>query len=258
MLGTSGSQLRQQEELWIAHTDLPRTLGHPFYEQLNRLLEERGFDEYVEQQCARFYAEKMGRPSLAPGRYFRLLLIGYFEGIDSERGIAWRAADSLGLRNFLGVGLNEMPPDHSTISRTRRLIDVETHQAVFGWVLELLAEKNLLKGKTIGIDGTTLEANAAMRSIVRRETGEGYQEFLTRLAKDSGDRHADAGAVGQAGSQACAEGIERRLGESARSGGAHHEDERWTDTSGLQGGARGGSGDGRGGGGDGGGRRCGR
>jgi transposase len=179
-------QQRRQEELWIAHTDLPRTVGHPFYEQLNRLLEERGFDEYVEQQCARFYAKKMGRPSLAPGRYFRLLLIGYFEGIDSERGIAWRAADSLGLRSFLGVGLNEMPPDHSTISRTRRLIDVETHRAVFGWVLELLAEKDLLKGKTIGIDGTTLEANAAMRSIVRRETGEGYQEFLTRLAKDSG------------------------------------------------------------------------
>jgi transposase len=179
-------QQRRQEELWIAHTDLPRTVGHPFYEQLNRLLEERGFDEYVEQQCGRFYAEKMGRPSLAPGRYFRLLLIGYFEGIDSERGIAWRAADSLGLRSFLGVGLNEMPPDHSTISRTRRLIDVETHRAVFGWVLELLAEKDLLKGKTIGIDGTTLEANAALRSIVRRETGEGYQEFLTRLAKDSG------------------------------------------------------------------------
>src|SRR2546428_12740748 len=128
----------------------------------------------------------MGRPSLAPGRYFRLLLIGYFEGIDSERGIAWRAADSLGLRGFLGVGLDQMPPDHSTISRTRRLIDVETHQAVFGWVLELLAEKGLLKGKTVGVDGTTLEANAALRSIVRRDTGEGYQEFLTRLAEESG------------------------------------------------------------------------
>src|SRR5260370_12153980 len=112
--------------------------------------------------------------------------MGYFEGVESEGGIAWRAADSLGLRSFLGVGLNEMPPDHSTISRTRRLIDVETHRAVCGWVLELLAEKDLLKGKTIGIDGATLEANAAMRSIVRRDTGEGYQEFLTRLAKDSG------------------------------------------------------------------------
>src|SRR5438093_9129805 len=138
---------RRQEAIWIAQTDLPRTVAHPFYEQLNRLLEERSFDEWVEQQCTRFYAERMGRPSLAPGRYFRLLLIGYFEGIDSERGIAWRAADSLALRSFLGAGLNEMPPDHSTISRTRRLIDVETHRAVFRWVLQLLAEKGLLKGR---------------------------------------------------------------------------------------------------------------
>lgn len=177
---------RRQEAIWIAHTDLPRTVAHPFYEQLNRLLEERGFDEWVERQCARFYAEKMGRPSLVPGRYFRLLLIGYFEGIDSERGIAWRAADSLALRSFLGVGLNEMAPDHSTISRTRRLIDVETHQAVFRWVLQLLAESGLLRGKTVGIDATTLEANAALRSIVRRDTGEGYEEFLRRLAQESG------------------------------------------------------------------------
>src|SRR2546426_3486388 len=177
---------RRQEAIWIAQTDLPRTVAHPFYEQLNRLLEERSFDEWVEQQCTRFYAERMGRPSLAPGRYFRLLLIGYFEGIDSERGIAWRAADSLALRSFLGAGLNEMPPDHSTISRTRRLIDVETHQAVFRWVLQLLAEKGLLRGKTVGIDATTLEANAALRSIVCRETGEDYQEFLRRLAQESG------------------------------------------------------------------------
>jgi transposase len=177
---------RRQEALWIAHTELPRTVAHPFYEQLNRLLEERKFDDFVEQQCARFYAERMGRPSLVPGRYFRLLLIGYFEGIEGERGMAWRAADSLALRSFVGVGLNEMPPDHSTISRTRRLIDVETHQAVFRWVLELLAEKGLLKGKTVGIDATTLEANAAMRSIVRRDTGEGYEEFLRQLAEESG------------------------------------------------------------------------
>jgi len=115
---------RRQEGLWIVHTELPRTVAHPFYEQLNRVLEARHFDEWVVRQCAHFYAEKMGRPSLAPGRYFRLLLIGYFEGIDSERGIAWRAADSLALRSFLGVVLNEMPPDHSTISRTRRLIGV--------------------------------------------------------------------------------------------------------------------------------------
>src|SRR6266513_6049597 len=128
----------------------------------------------------------MGRPSLTPGRYFRLLLIGYFEGIEGERGIAWRAADSLALRQFLELGLTEPPPDHSTISRTRRLIAVETHQAIFRWVLELLAEKGLLKGKTVGIDGTTLEANAAMRSIVRRDSGESYEEFLKGLAKKSG------------------------------------------------------------------------
>ena len=184
-MGRKEKQVRQ-EPLWIAHTELPRTVGHPFYERLNQLLEERGFDEFVEQQCERFYAETMGRPSLVPGRYFRLLLIGYFEGIEGERGIAWRAADSLGWRSFLGVGVNEMPLDHSTISRTRRLIDVETHQAVFRWVLELLAEKGLLKGKTVGIDATTLEANAAMRSIVRRDTSEGYEEFLRRLAEESG------------------------------------------------------------------------
>src|SRR5256886_6421284 len=179
-------QQRQQEEFWIAHTELPRTAAHPFYEQLNRLLEGRGLDDGGGGQWARLEAEKMGRRRLAPGGSLRLLLIGYFEGLDSERGIAWRAADSLALRSFLGVGLKEMPPDHSTISRTRRLIAVETHQAVFRWVLELLAEKNLLKGKTIGIDATTLEANAALRSIVRRDTGEGYQEFLVRLAKESG------------------------------------------------------------------------
>ena len=184
--GTKREAAPQQEEFWVAHRELPRTVAHPFYQRLNQVLEERGFDEFVEGRCARFYAEAMGRPSLTPGRYFRLLLIGYFEGIEGERGIAWRAADSLALRSFLELGLGETPPDHSTISRTRRLIDVETHQAVFSWVLELLAEKGLLKGKTVGIDATTLEANAAMRSIVRRDTGEGYEEFLRRLAQESG------------------------------------------------------------------------
>src|SRR5215471_735628 len=185
-MGRRAKQRQPQADFWIAHTQLPRTVGHPFYERLNQLLEERGFDEFVESECGRFYAETMGRPSLTPGRYFRLLLIGYFEGIDGERGIAWRAADSLALRRFLELELSEPPPDHSTISRTRRLIDVETHQAVFRWVLELLAEKGLLKGKTVGVDATTLEANAAMRSIVRRDTGEGYEEFLRRLAQASG------------------------------------------------------------------------
>jgi len=185
-MGRRGKQRQQQTDFWIAHTELPRSVGHPFYERLNQLLQERGFDEFVESQCERFYAETMGRPSLTPGRYFRLLLIGYFEGIEGERGIAWRASDSLALRRFLELELSAPSPDHSTISRTRRLIDVETHQAVFRWVLELLAEKGLLKGQTVGIDATTLEANAAMRSIVRRDTGEGYEEFLRRLAQESG------------------------------------------------------------------------
>jgi transposase len=172
--------------LWIAKADLPRTAGHPFYERLNGLLEEAGFDAFVEERCGRFYAPKMGRPSLAPGVYFRLLLIGYFEGLDSERGMAWRAADSLALRSFLRIGLDEVPPDHSTISRTRRLIDVETHREVFTWVLGVLAERGLLEGKTLGIDATTLEANAALRTIVRRDSGESYPEFLAKLAQESG------------------------------------------------------------------------
>jgi len=153
---------------------------------LNQLLRAHGFDDLVEAQCASFYAEAMGRPGLPPGIYFRLLLIGYFEGIDSERGIAWRAADSLALRDFLGVALAQAPPDHSTISRTRRLIALETHRTVFTWILQCLSTAGLVKGKTIGIDATTLEANAALRSIVRRDTGESYEEFLTRLAKASG------------------------------------------------------------------------
>jgi len=184
-MGTHEEQ-KQQEELWIPSTALPQGASHPFYQRLNQLLEENGFDPWVEGLCQRFYAPKLGRPSLAPGRYFRLLLIGYFEGIDSERGMAWRANDSLALRRFLRVGLGESAPDHSTISRTRRLIDLETHREVFAWVLRVLAEHGLLKGETLGIDATTLEANAALRSIVRRDTGEGYQEFLKRLAKESG------------------------------------------------------------------------
>lgn len=176
----------KQESLWVATAELPRGASHPFYSKLNEILDEAGFDEFVEAQCAGFYADRMGRPSLAPGIYFRALLVGYFEGIDSERGIAWRASDSLSIRHFLRVGLDEQVPDHSTLSRNRRLISLETHQAVFAWVLGILAQRQLLKGKVIGVDATTLEANAALRSIVRRDTGETYQEFLVRLAKESG------------------------------------------------------------------------
>jgi len=179
-------QREKQEDMWIAHTELPSAPGHPFYQRLNELLEAEKFDEFVEGRCTKFYAAKYGRPSLTPGIYFRSLLLGYFEGIDSERGIAWRMADSLGLRRFVGIALDEDTPDHSTISRTRRLIDLETHREVFGWVLSMLADRGLLKGKRVAIDATPLEANAAMRSIVRRDTGESYEEFLRGLAKASG------------------------------------------------------------------------
>jgi transposase len=175
-----------QDDFWVPTASLPPAPAHPFYVQVNTLLDDRGFDRFVEDICRRFYAEKMGRPSLPPAVYFRLLLIGYFEGIDSERGIAWRVADSLGLRRFLGYKLTDDTPDHSTISRNRRLIDLETHQQVFTWMLGVLADSGLLRSKTVGIDATTLEANAAMRSIVRKETGEAYQDFLQRLAKESG------------------------------------------------------------------------
>ena len=169
-------QREKQEGLWIAHTELASAPGHPFYQKLNELLEAEGFDEFVERRCAKFYAPQYGRPSLTPGIYFRSLLIGYFEGIGAERGIAWRLADSL----------DEYTPDHSTISRTRRLLDLDTHREVFTWVLGVLADRGLLQGKRIAIDATTLEANAAMRSIVRRDTGESYEEFLRGLAKASG------------------------------------------------------------------------
>ena len=172
--------------MWVDTADLPTNAGHPFFERLNRVLEEAGFDAFVEELCAAFYAARMGRPSLRPGRYFRLLLIGYFEGLSSERGIAWRVADSLSLRSFLDLDVTEAAPDHSTLSRTRRLIDVETHVSVFTWVLERLVDAGLVRGKTVGIDATTLEANAAMRSIERRDTGESYEAFVRSLAEASG------------------------------------------------------------------------
>jgi transposase len=187
-------QRERQESLWY-RSELPQAPGHPFYRRLNEVLGREGFDAFCGQRCNRFYHEKLGRPSLPPGQYFRLMMIGFFEGLDSERGIAWRVADSLTLRQFLGIGLDERTPDHVTISRTRRLIDVATHQEVFGWVLKRLACGGLLKGKTIGIDSTTLEANAAMKSIVRRDTQESYTEYLQGLAEAEGVNARDAAAL---------------------------------------------------------------
>jgi transposase len=175
-----------QSEFWVVSERLPRSPGHPFYDLLNQVLETAGFDGFCETACRKFYAEKMGRPSVAPGVYFRMLMVGYFEKIDSERGIVWRCSDSLSLRTFLGLGPEEGVPDDSSLNRARLRIDVETHQAVFDWVLKRLAERDLLKGRTLGVDASTLEANAAMRSIVRRESGQSYRAFLESLAKESG------------------------------------------------------------------------
>src|ERR1700684_2342632 len=181
-----GTRQSEQASLWVATVELPKSPGHPFYTRLNALLDADNFDQFVEGQCAKLYAPVMGRPSLAPGRYFRLLLVGYFEGIGSARGGGWRASDALAVRAFLRLPVDEPPPDHTTISRTRRIIDLESHRAVFTWVQQRLVAAGLLRGKTVAVDATMLEANAAMRSIVRRDTGESYQEFLTGLAQASG------------------------------------------------------------------------
>ena len=175
----------RQEELFIAASAV-RALDNPFYAALDKLLRKGGFDAFAEETCREFYAERMGRPGLPPGVYFRMLMVGYLEGIGSERGIAWRCRDSISLREFLGYGLAKAPPEHSTLSKTRKRLSLEAHGAVFGWVLERLRESGLLKGRTVGVDSTTLEANAAMRAIVRRDDGTEYDAWLHELAKASG------------------------------------------------------------------------
>jgi transposase len=184
-MGTRKKRERQ-EDFWVVSSEVVGTPAHAFYDRLNQILDQHHFDRNVEQLCRRYYKDRRGRPSITPGVYFRSLLLGYFEGIDSERGIAWRLADSLSLRKFIAYALTEETPDHSTISRTRRLYSVETHKAVFRWVLKILCEEGLVEGKTVSIDATTLEANAALRSLVRRDNGQKYDDYLKDLAKAAG------------------------------------------------------------------------
>jgi transposase len=179
-----GKRRDEQQEMWLATTSLPKSEGHVFYRKLNCLLAEADFDRTVEKLCEPYYHTQLGRPSIPPGVYFRMLLVGYFEGIGSQRGIAWRCADSLSLREFLGVPLSEDTPDHSSLTRVRDRLPLEAHSAVFQLVLQLAAEKGLLKGKTVAVDSTNLEANAAMKSIVRRDTGEDWNDYLRRLLKE--------------------------------------------------------------------------
>jgi transposase len=181
-----GRRQPQQHDLWIATADLPRSPGHPFYQKLNRLLSEANFDTWLEHLCAPYYHAVMGRPSIPPGVYFRMILVGYFEGIGSQRGIAWRCSDSRSLAEFLGVPLDEATPDHSSLSRTHGRLPLEVHEQMFAFVLQIAHTKKLLDGKTVAVDATTLEANAAMKSIQRKDTGEDYQEYLRRLAQDAG------------------------------------------------------------------------
>jgi len=176
----------QQLDLWVPTTELPRSPGHAFYDRLNLLLAEAGFDRHVEGLCQGHYAEGVGRESVPPGVYFRMLLVGYFEGLDSQRAIAWRCSDSLSLRAFLGVGLAEATPDHSSLTRIRQRLPLEVHERVFLFVLTVAHERKLLRGKTVAVDSTTLEANAAMRSIVRKDTGEAYKDYLKRLLAEQG------------------------------------------------------------------------
>jgi transposase len=181
-----GRQGPRQGEMLVTFDELPKSPGHVFYDRLQTVLAEARFDAFVEALCRPCYAAVMGAPSLPPGRYFRMHLVGYFEGIDSERGLEWRCADSLSLRDFLGLGLRERVPDHSWLSRSRARLPLEVHEQVFAWVLERLAERGLVKGRRIGVDASTMEANAAMRSIRRRDSGEGYRAMLAGMAKASG------------------------------------------------------------------------
>ena len=179
-------EAEQQQDLFLTHDKLPRSPGHVFYRKLNQLLAEGGFDRWIEALCEPYYCRGVGRPSVPPGVYFRMLLVGYFEGINSQRGIAWRCSDSLSLREFLGIPLGEDSPDHSSLSYIRQRLPLEVHQAMFVWVLQLLQKKKLLAGKAVGVDSTTLEADAAMKSIVRKDSGEDWKEYLTRLMKAEG------------------------------------------------------------------------
>jgi transposase len=181
-----GRQGERQAELMVGWAELPRSPGHAFYDRLQAVLVEAGFDRFAEGERAPYYASRRGRPSIPPGRYFRTHLVGYFEAIESERGLEWRCADSLSLREFLRLGTTEPVPDPSRLSKTRARLPLELHEAVFAWVLRRLAEHGLIEGGRIGVDASTMEANAALRAIVRRDTGEGYREMLGRLAEESG------------------------------------------------------------------------
>ena len=236
-----GRQKDGQGDLMVSWSEMPRSPGHVFYDRLQSVLIGGGFDAFAEASCRPYYAARMGAPSVPPGRYFRMHLVGYFEGIDSERGLEWRCSDSLSLRAFLRLGSRDRLPDHSWLSRSRTRLPHEVHAAVFDWVLVLIAEAGLIKGERIGVDASTMEANAALRNIVRRDNGEGYREML----EDTHGREPGASGAEAQGQEAFQHG----LGFEERPRGQDRQDEGRHDASGLQARARGGSGHRRGGGG---------
>src|SRR3954470_20272768 len=181
-----GRESDRQGDLMVTWAEMPRSPGHVFYDRLQAVLIAGGFDGFVETVCQPYYAPKMGAPSVPPGRYFRMHMVGYFEGICSERGLAWRCSDSMSLRDFLRLEHRGTGPHHSWVSKTRGRPPREIHETVFSWVLKLVAEQGLVKGKRIGIDASTMEANAALRTIVRRDDGRTYREMLTQIARESG------------------------------------------------------------------------
>ena len=170
--------------MFVATTDLPRSPGHIFYDKLNQVLDEAGFDSFVEKLCEPYYAERLGRPGIPPGVYFRMMFVGYFEGIDSQRGIAWRCSDSLSMRSFLGLAIHEKSPDHSSMTNTRKRLPLEVFSEVFSFVLAMADIHDLIKGKTLGVDSTMLEANAAMKTIVRKDSGDDWMEYLRKLYEE--------------------------------------------------------------------------
>ena len=182
-----GKRKRERQlDAFVASSDLPQSPGHPFYTALNRLLAENDFDSFVEELCAPYYASSMGRPSIPPGVFLRMTFVGYFEGLDSHRSIAWRCADSRSLAEFLGLGPADPTPDHSSISKTHKRLPKEVFEQVFQFILRVAARKGLLSGKKIGIDSTTVQANASMKSIVRKDSGKGWKDYTKKLAKEAG------------------------------------------------------------------------
>ena len=185
-MGMGRRKWERQQEFWVTTTSLPDVPQHVFYEKLNRLLDEHDFDRFVEDLCEPYYVANVGRDSIPPGLYFRMLFVGYFEDIDSQRGIAWRCADSRSLRSFLFLENHESSPDHSSLSRISGRLPLEVYEQVFCFVLGLAEEHNLLSNKTVAVDSTYLEANAAMKSIVRKDTGKGWSDYVRELAKEEG------------------------------------------------------------------------